>query len=1032
MKIAYYLRYFIRRLSVKGKHSFYSAGYKVLYPECLRHGMTPWQHYVIDGKRKGFDNGNHPSAEAFFPEGYEFEYPDVKASGMDPWKHYAEHGHAEGRDNGLHPKNDEFFAEGYLLMYPDVAQRGEDPWKHYVLNGKNEGRDNGFHPRDEQFFAEGYLLMYPDVAQRGEDPWKHYVMNGRKEGRDSGLHPNADLFFAEGYLLNHPDVKASGTNPWLHYMLYGRNLWQRSPMEDYRIRLDGHEQEIVRAVYLTHHEAERNARKKVLLLGHSFSVQGAPLSLQSIARILVSEGYHVDIAVRDEGNISPVHMYDGLGADVFMLPNSTDVFPGAGNVIAGYDLVIVNTIVMGAYADLCRKLNVPHLWFIREDLPSLRYYFDFIKTCRQYFFDDCENILCVSKYVTDCLYNAYNIKLRYINNFIEDVMPADDAADRQEKTGTGAGKPRTFAVVGNVQDRKAQQSVVAAFLAISGNPAYQNRWKLCFIGQFSTDSKGFCLGKKLEATTKNVPEIVWCGEVTENKWELFRSIDFFIVPSLEESSSRVAIESAMLGKPVIVTSHVGAKYLTADGAGFVYEPGDTATLRDIAEKCIDMPEDEYRKMSRQARHNYENTSTPEVYHKALSSIINNTFEKARSKFIQIPNDGLSLTSFRALSTGKNAFFYNKSNKVRFEYISFADFDGSAAQSSNTQASQEKNAAPATGIVVPVFNGLEHLKVLIPSLFKNTDLPHKFIFVDDCSDAETADFLKEAISGRDDCTLLKNEKNLGFVQSTNRGAEKALESCGNFVMLNQDTEVPSGWLSRLMKPIFEDETISSVTPLSNACNIFSFPFFGKREKNHDFLRKFGLEGINQAIRSSAVSGCIDIPTGHGFCMAISGKVWRKIGGLNAALFGRGYGEENEWSQRAELDGYRNVLATSLFVAHHHYDRGSFTNEERKTNISSALQIISVMFPSYESRVQDFLREYPSAGAIASIYLSLARQQGYKAEIFTEPSPFLDRLSGDDGIFVLKAKSITKLAVRLLGETILVGNARNLDSTGIFDA
>lgn len=271
-----------------------------------------------------------------------------------------------------------------------------------------------------------------------------------------------------------------------------------------------------------------------------------------------------------------------------------------------------------------------------------------------------------------------------------------------------------------------------------------------------------------------------------------------------------------------------------------------------------------------------------------------------------------------------------------------------------------------------------------------------------------------------------------MQSTNRGAEKALESCGNFVMLNQDTEVPSGWLSRLMKPIFEDETISSVTPLSNACNIFSFPFFGKREKNHDFLRKFGLEGINQAIRSSAVSGCIDIPTGHGFCMAISGKVWRKIGGLNAALFGRGYGEENEWSQRAELDGYRNVLATSLFVAYHHYDRGSFTNEERKTNISSALQIISVMFPSYESRVQDFLREYPSAGAIASIYLSLARQQGYKAEIFTEPSPFLDRLSGDDGIFVLKAKSITKLAVRLLGETILVGNARNLDSTGIFDA
>ena len=105
--------------------------------------MSPWQHYVIDGRRKGFGDGNCPPDTVFFREGYEFEYPDVKTEGVDPWRHYAERGILEKRDNGLHPDEKMFFAEGYLAMYPDVAEAGADPWHHYVLKGKAEGRENG-------------------------------------------------------------------------------------------------------------------------------------------------------------------------------------------------------------------------------------------------------------------------------------------------------------------------------------------------------------------------------------------------------------------------------------------------------------------------------------------------------------------------------------------------------------------------------------------------------------------------------------------------------------------------------------------------------------------------------------------------------------------------------------------------------------------------------------------------------------------------------------------------------------------------
>lgn len=223
MKITFYPRYFIRRLSASAdRNSFFSAGYRLLYPEYHRHGMTPWQHYVIDGFRKGYGNGLNPPDSVFFPDGYLLEYPDVAESGEDPWRHYAGRGHDEGRDNGLHPGEDLFFAGGYLAMYPDVAESGMDPWRHYVMTGRAEGRDNGLHPADDVFFAAGYLAMYPDVAESGMDPWRHYVTLGKSERRDSGNHPGDALFYADGYLAMYPDVAESGMDPWRHYATLGK------------------------------------------------------------------------------------------------------------------------------------------------------------------------------------------------------------------------------------------------------------------------------------------------------------------------------------------------------------------------------------------------------------------------------------------------------------------------------------------------------------------------------------------------------------------------------------------------------------------------------------------------------------------------------------------------------------------------------------------------------------------------------------------------------------------------------------------
>ena len=283
---------------------------------------------------------------------------------------------------------------------------------------------------------------------------------------------------------------------------------------------------------------------------------------------------------------------------------------------------------------------------------------------------------------------------------------------------------------------------------------------------------------------------------------------------------------------------------------------------------------------------------------------------------------------------------------------------------------EQAAVCETGVIIPVYNGKQHLEILLPSLFKNTFCPHQFIFVNDCSpDPEVLPWLKEQCAGRDDCVVLENEENLGFPATVNKGAALCKR---HFVILNTDTEVPAGWLERLMQPIWEDPQVASVTPFSDAATIFSFPFVGNDAVNQQFRREIGMERINEVLRQVAPDApYLDAPTGVGFCMAINGDVWHQIGGLDAETFGKGYGEENDWCQRAIKAGYKNVLNSKLYVAHHH--GGSFETEKKKQLIANASALIKKLHPNYFKDVSRFIADNPwkkiRASALMKMLLDL---------------------------------------------------------------
>jgi GT2 family glycosyltransferase/glycosyltransferase involved in cell wall biosynthesis len=261
------------------------------------------------------------------------------------------------------------------------------------------------------------------------------------------------------------------------------------------------------------------------------------------------------------------------------------------------------------------------------------------------------------------------------------------------------------------------------------------------------------------------------------------------------------------------------------------------------------------------------------------------------------------------------------------------------------------------IVIPIYNAYDFTVRCIELVYKNTDVNYNLYLINDCStDVRIGAFLDD-LAKKERPRLLKklliinNEENMGFIKSVN----KALRNTENHVvLLNTDTEVPPEWLKRLLYPLVEDEMTATVTPFSNSATICSYPNFCE---DNALPTGFSSSSLDAVFKKYGGQAFIEIPTGVGFCMAMRKQLIKEIGGFDT-IYGKGYGEENDWCRHAVKNGYRNVMVTDLFVYHKH---GVSFNEQkekkRQDRINENLQILNERYPDYGRRVNDFIASDP---------------------------------------------------------------------------
>lgn len=271
--------------------------------------------------------------------------------------------------------------------------------------------------------------------------------------------------------------------------------------------------------------------------------------------------------------------------------------------------------------------------------------------------------------------------------------------------------------------------------------------------------------------------------------------------------------------------------------------------------------------------------------------------------------------------------------------------------------------PAVTIIIPVYGGFEDTLCCIESVLTSTyKTSAEIVVINDAS--PEPDLVEWLNANAQRFTLLHNEHNLGFVGTVNRGM--ALYPENDVVLVNSDTEVSSDWLDRLQSAAYSDARIGSVTPFSNNATICSYPVFCQ---DNELPEGYTAPELDQVFAEVNAGQMVDIPTAVGFCMFIRRDCLNDSGAFDAELFGRGYGEENEFCMRSAQRGWRHVLTGDTFVYH---KGGVSFAETQSEHQRHGHKVLTRLYPHYDAVIQQHIAENPARSLRFAVDAALAKR------------------------------------------------------------
>ncbi len=209
------------------------------------------------------------------------------------------------------------------------------------------------------------------------------------------------------------------------------------------------------------------------------------------------------------------------------------------------------------------------------------------------------------------------------------------------------------------------------------------------------------------------------------------------------------------------------------------------------------------------------------------------------------------------------------------------------------------------VVIPNYNGTAYLKECLDSLFAGNS-PAKVIVVDNGSTDGSVELLQKEYGAGGKVELVCLAENTGFCHAVNVGI---LRTGTEFVfLLNNDTTVEKGCLSRLVRALDEDENYFSA-----AAKLINMHFPEKLDDAGDFYSALGwafARGKDEPVEKYQKQGRIFASCGA--AVLYRKRILDEIGLFDELHFA--YLEDIDIGYRANIAGYRNIFVPEAVVYH----------------------------------------------------------------------------------------------------------------------
>ncbi|MFZ5947817.1 MAG: glycosyltransferase [Stygiobacter sp.] len=476
--------------------------------------------------------------------------------------------------------------------------------------------------------------------------------------------------------------------------------------------------------------------------------------------------------------------------------------------------------------------------------------------------------ITVSTHLVELFRDKFSRETFYIPNGIDHNVFSPDENIKREKSVLFVGNP--------FHPLKGFDFLGSSIKRIQSSSYKIENLKLIIVMGFKPDN--------IEKIISHISEQLDCTVEIKYKLsskeiaELMRSVGLVVCTSWYEGFSMPLLEAMATGTPVITTYNLGAQSFCKEGFNsFNVKYGD---VNHLAQTILNVL--------------FSSIDISNIIINAYKTSLEYSEYNSVNHFINVIEELLSIK-----------FNTQIKEKLINEYV-FNDL------TTNEKLSKElRIEKPLVSIIIPVFNQLEYTKKCIESLVSTIEKKVELIIVDNASTDRTPLYLKTYKNDKLKLIMLRNEENHGFPKAVNRGI---LESSGKFIIIaNNDIIFTDKCINRMLEVAESDERIGIVGPISNEVSGV------QRDKEANYKTIDEMHRYADKVREKNNDKILHFPRVAFLCTLIKKEVIDKIGGLDER-FSPGNFEDDDFCLRAQLAGFKTVIANDVFI--HHYGSKSF--------------------------------------------------------------------------------------------------------------